>query len=74
MLTAHEAPEVEVLEVCVAPELAVVTPLDEELEPVEGLELLEDELDPVELEPEEFVEELDPEEPEAPGMVSWSPG
>ena len=73
MLTAHETPEVEVLEVCVAPELAVVTLLEDELEPVEGLELLEDELDPEELEPEEFVDELDPEEPEAPGMVSWSP-
>ncbi|GAA4480956.1 hypothetical protein GCM10023190_26370 [Enteractinococcus fodinae] len=57
------------LEVWVAPLLAVVTPLEEELELVEGVELLDDELDPEELEPEEF-DELEPEELEPPGMVS----
>ena len=71
MLTAQETPEVEVL--------AVLTALlEDELELVEGVELLDEELEPElleeELEPEllgvELADELEPEELEPPGMVS----
>lgn len=79
MLIAQETPEVEVLEVCVALLLAVVTLLlEDELELVDGVELLEEELDPeelgVELADELELEELELEELEPPGMVRRSPG
>lgn len=49
--------------------LAVVTPLEDELELVEGVELLDEELEP-ELLGAELADELEPEELEPPGMVS----
>lgn len=74
MLIAQETPEVEVLEVCVALLLAVVTLLlEDELELVDGVELLEEELDPEEL-GVELADELELEELEPPGMVRRSPG
>lgn len=41
--------------------------------PEEVVELLDDELELEELD-EELADDLDPEELELPGMVSWSPG
>lgn len=70
MLTAHEAPEVDVFDV-----LAVLVELTRSLL-LESTVLLLDEPEfeePVEGAAAELFEELEPVEP-APGMVSWSPG
>lgn len=51
----------------VSPDTTVCEP------PEEVVELLDDELELEELD-EELADDLDPEELELPGMVSWSPG